>query len=636
MKRSNTGLLIAILSVGILVLVALVLNLSMGGMWIVKGMDGETGKSAYDLAVENGFSGSVTEWLASLGGSGGKSAYEVAVENGFVGSEREWLLSLAYGEDGKDGKDGRDGADGEDGRNGRDGADGTDGSDGVGIRSVLIDASGHLIVYLTDGTRVDAGVIGGQVASTEVNDFTKAQAEGYTGTRVEWLRGLQTGEYRGTDGEVLSVSEAYLDANGHLRVEMSDGETVLDAGSVSADGYLSESLEQYNMRPRFETVVLNWENSSLNLRTIPNTETGPILRSYSAGKEFLCIGRGEVTEDDEFCMILFSDGKIGYARSKYFEIKHIAVTGAEGMNLPDALTLTAGKSMRLVGAEIVPWADATCLLSMVPSDGLTVDYDGTDGSFSLQSDTAGGYTLSVMLYRPLTVGIQVLDTLDVTVTVTAPKTLSGLTGLFIGDDRIAPDVGISASLPQAVAALLPDVEWLGTQTNADGLRCEGYDGWRVSDLTVSKDGKNPFFDPSKTAFSFDYYCTQTGKRPDLAVICLGANDVYSKRSAEQLRVIADAIAATGTRVFVLTEYMIVPADGGTFGDDVRTRQSFAYFDRLTAAFAGAETNGIYLIPNYLSVDLTDSDRADDLHLTAAGYAREADVIATYLGALLGS
>ena len=86
MKKSNTGLLIAILSVGVLILVALTLNLAMGGMWIVRGMDG---KSAYELAVENGFQGSVTEWLATLGGSGGKSAYEIAVENGFVGSEKE-------------------------------------------------------------------------------------------------------------------------------------------------------------------------------------------------------------------------------------------------------------------------------------------------------------------------------------------------------------------------------------------------------------------------------------------------------------------------------------------------------------------------------------------------------------------
>jgi len=45
----------------------------------------------------------------------GKSAYEIAVENGFVGTEIEWLNSLK-GNDGNDGQDGTDGQDGQDGK----------------------------------------------------------------------------------------------------------------------------------------------------------------------------------------------------------------------------------------------------------------------------------------------------------------------------------------------------------------------------------------------------------------------------------------------------------------------------------------------------------------------------------------
>ena len=45
----------------------------------------------------------------------GKSAYEIAVENGFVGTEIEWLNSL-NGNDGNDGQDGTDGQDGQDGK----------------------------------------------------------------------------------------------------------------------------------------------------------------------------------------------------------------------------------------------------------------------------------------------------------------------------------------------------------------------------------------------------------------------------------------------------------------------------------------------------------------------------------------
>ena len=96
------------------------------------GKDGENGLSAYELAVQEGFTGSLAEWLNSLKGADGKdgvdgkdgingedgadgrngtdgkdgenglSAYEIALKNGFVGTESEWLASLK----GKDGADG--------------------------------------------------------------------------------------------------------------------------------------------------------------------------------------------------------------------------------------------------------------------------------------------------------------------------------------------------------------------------------------------------------------------------------------------------------------------------------------------------------------------------------------------------
>ena len=60
------------------------------------------GKSAYEIAVENGFQGTVNEWLDSLKGESGDdglSAYEVALENGFEGTIEEFFESInsAYG-----------------------------------------------------------------------------------------------------------------------------------------------------------------------------------------------------------------------------------------------------------------------------------------------------------------------------------------------------------------------------------------------------------------------------------------------------------------------------------------------------------------------------------------------------------
>ena len=50
-------------------------------------------------------------------GKDGRSAYEIAIENGFVGTAAEWLESLK-GMNGVDGKDGKDGADGLPGKDG--------------------------------------------------------------------------------------------------------------------------------------------------------------------------------------------------------------------------------------------------------------------------------------------------------------------------------------------------------------------------------------------------------------------------------------------------------------------------------------------------------------------------------------
>jgi hypothetical protein len=68
----------------------------------------------------------------------GKSAYGVAVDNGFEGTEAEWLESLvgadgAPGAPGMNGINGDDGTDGIDGLNGTDGINGEDGVDGQSV-----------------------------------------------------------------------------------------------------------------------------------------------------------------------------------------------------------------------------------------------------------------------------------------------------------------------------------------------------------------------------------------------------------------------------------------------------------------------------------------------------------------------
>ena len=65
-------------------------------------------------------------------GKDGLSAYQIAVENGFKGTIKAWLKSLK-GEQGQPGKDGKNGLPGKDGKDGLSGKDGKDGSPGVGL-----------------------------------------------------------------------------------------------------------------------------------------------------------------------------------------------------------------------------------------------------------------------------------------------------------------------------------------------------------------------------------------------------------------------------------------------------------------------------------------------------------------------
>lgn len=152
----------------------------------------------------------------------GKSAYEIAKENGFQGTEDEWLESLK-GEKGDKGDTGAQGAAGKDGVDGKDGADGkngVDGKDGVGVLSIVKTGSeGNVDTYtitFTDGTTttftVTNGTAGVGIASVQINDQK------------------------------------------HLMVTLTDG-TVLDAGSVSTMSLVGTIIGSGEMLPYLLMII---------------------------------------------------------------------------------------------------------------------------------------------------------------------------------------------------------------------------------------------------------------------------------------------------------------------------------------------------------------------------------------------
>ena len=156
------------------------------------GANGEKGSSAYQIAVEQGYQGSESDWLSSLkgdkgekgntrakgnpgqDGAEGKSAYAIAVEHGYEDSEEKWLLSLKgekgdtgergeKGEKGDPGDRGLQGVPGEKGEKGDAGVAGKDGfspianvvKDGSVITITITDKNGTTTVTLTEGAAVD-------------------------------------------------------------------------------------------------------------------------------------------------------------------------------------------------------------------------------------------------------------------------------------------------------------------------------------------------------------------------------------------------------------------------------------------------------------------------------------------------
>jgi hypothetical protein len=55
---------------------------------------GPGGASAYQLARQQGYGGTLAAWLASLVGAAGVSAYDIARELGYGGTKTQWLASL--------------------------------------------------------------------------------------------------------------------------------------------------------------------------------------------------------------------------------------------------------------------------------------------------------------------------------------------------------------------------------------------------------------------------------------------------------------------------------------------------------------------------------------------------------------
>ena len=196
------------------------------------GEKGTDGKSAYQIAVEQGYQGSESDWLSSLkgdkgekgntgakgnpgqDGAEGKSAYAIAVEHGYEDSEEKWLLSLKgekgdTGERGEKGDTGLQGERGEKGETGQQGEQGPMGEKGDPGDRGLQGVPGE------KGEKGDAGVAGKDGFSPIANVVK--------------------------DGSVITIT--ITDKNGTTTVTLTEGAAV-DLTPYAEVNYVDEKVQE--------------------------------------------------------------------------------------------------------------------------------------------------------------------------------------------------------------------------------------------------------------------------------------------------------------------------------------------------------------------------------------------------------
>ena len=176
---------------------------------VIEFLKGKDGKSAYEIAVKHGYTGTEEDWAKSLtpnggagGGGNGKSAYELAVQEGYQGTIQEWLKSLV-------------------------GKDGTDAYE-VAKKAGYAGSREEWLKTL--------------IGATGLSAYELAKAEGYEGSLSEWLASL-----KGADGDSaykVAVRNGYVgDEHAWLAsLRGADGE---DAYEVAKAGGYQGSREAW-------------------------------------------------------------------------------------------------------------------------------------------------------------------------------------------------------------------------------------------------------------------------------------------------------------------------------------------------------------------------------------------------------
>ena len=242
----------------------------------------------------------LSEMQTGTNGKDGRSAYEIAIENGFVGTVAEWLESLK-GRDGLPGKDGADGLPGKDGTNGKDGRDGKDGVSPDLTNYPDTDAVKALIQDAVQPLLEKAHTHENQSALDQITATKIAQWDGF-GTQINGLSTKVTVYSEKTERTLESLQKQIdnLTSGRNYTVLFQSGQDAVSTYasnlSMILDGSYQTMTDFLTAYPQFcsaandfvlsySQTCFNWDKSVLTVCAKPLflTKNAEIVMSYQSG-----------------------------------------------------------------------------------------------------------------------------------------------------------------------------------------------------------------------------------------------------------------------------------------------------------------------------------------------------------------
>lgn len=199
------------------------------------GQDGAPGKSAYEIAVEAGFTGNVQEWLESLKGYPGEDGFSPIVSAEAIPSGTRITITDAVSSTVFDVMNGEDG---------QDGAQGQDGADGKSAYELAVEAgfTGTSAEWLDSlvGPEGPSGASGFSpiVSTTPITSGTQVTITDLTGSHTFDIMNGAKGD-QGQSGESYTGSLMPLIGDNGIAVTSNAGNAVVEISSIAHDNTIS-------------------------------------------------------------------------------------------------------------------------------------------------------------------------------------------------------------------------------------------------------------------------------------------------------------------------------------------------------------------------------------------------------------